>query len=431
MCSIAMIGDLGWVLPWLGEGPALSALVFLCLVALSACLYLYWRVSAFKSQNDVLRALVYDRPDVGVAEFRFGRLVERCNDALERIFGMSREEIIGKALPLPDSRKSQWEELEARLRAGFPYWNVETIRVRGDGSVFRAYISAFPIFSRNRRVVGYLGMITEERWMSSLEAEASRLAALADNSSDFLLLLDPNLRIIYANPTVAAMTGIDFDSIDGTDVLDCFAPDDRHSARHYFDVLKSGMNDEYSPRLKLKHRETGRETLVQFGIYPLFESPNEAPSAIACVAKDRADEVALGKKLRLKQREVQVVLERLPVGIVMVDLNGIVGTSNRRFQELLGYATEEISSTPFAHFVHPEDLREGRRRFLELAAGHLDHYEAAKRLVHKDGRVIRARMTVLLVRREDGAANHIINIVVPVEDVPPADDIAKVLSTLN
>lgn len=426
-----MIGDLGVISPWIANGPALTALIFLCLAALGACLYLYRRIAAFKSENEILRALVYNRPDVGVAEFRFGRLVERCNDALERIFGMSREEIIGKVLPLPESRKSQWEELEARLRDGSPYWNVETVRARRDGSLFRAYISAFPIFSRHRHVVGYLGMITEEPWMSAREGEASRLAALADNSSDFLLLLDSNLRIIYANPTVAAMTGIDFDSIDGTDVLDCFAPDDRGSARHFFEVLKSGMNDEYSPRLKLKHRETGVETLVQFGIYPLFESPDEGPSAIACVAKDRADEVALGKKLRLKYREVQAVLERLPVGIVTVDLNGIARTSNRRFQELLGYTLEEIPSTPFAHFVHPEDLRAGRRRFLQLTAGHVDHYDAVTRLVHKDGKVFHSRMTVLLIRHEDGTASHVISIVVPLGDVPLAGDVTRSLSTLT
>lgn len=401
----------------------------LCLLAVCACIYFYRKAGSLKHQNKTLRSLVYDRPDVGVAEFRFGRHVEYCNQTLERMFGMTRDEIIGKSLPLPDCRRPQWEELEGRIRSGQPFWHVETVRVRGDGSLFRAYISAIPIFDSNHVAVGHLGLIMEEKWVENREAEALRLAALADNSSDFLVLVDRDLRIIYANPTVAAMTGIDFDLIDGASFLECFAEDDRNAARECLeDFLESRRHDEFYPRLRLRHRETGVDTLVRFGIYPVFESLGEGPAAIACVAKDRTDEIALGHKLKLKHKEVQALLEHVPVGIVSLDIDGIVITSNRSFQELMGYSADEIRNTPFGHFVHPDEYRQGHHRFLQLAKGSIDQYEVIKRLVNKNGHTIRTRMTVVLLRHEDGASSHAIGIVVPLEELGPPRDVAKLFS---
>ena len=411
------------------SGPMQLAMEALCLLAIGASVYFYRRAGSLEYQNKTLRALVYDRPDIGVAEFRFGRRVEHCNQTLERMFGMTRDQIIGKSLPLPECRKAQWEELEARLRNGLPFWHVETVRVRGDGTLFRAYISAIPIFDRDHVAVGHLGMIMEEKWVEHQEAEALRFAALADNSSDFLVLVDRDLRILYANPTVAAMTGIDFDFIDGTPFLECFAEDDRGAAQECFqDFFESGRDDEFYPRLRLRHRETRIDTLVRFGIYPIFESPGEKPSAIACVARDRSDEIALGRKLQLKQKEIQALLEHVPVGIVSLDTAGIVASSNRSFQELMGYTADEIRNTPFRHFVHPDDLREGRERFLQLAAGTIDKYEAVKRLVNKNGQAIRAQITVVLMRHEDGASSHVICIIVPLRESHLQRDVTKLLS---
>lgn len=427
---IRIVQDTRFGVALLLSGPMQLAMEALCLLTICACVYFYWRAGSLKHENKTLRALVYDRPDVGVAEFRFGRRVEHCNQTLERMFGMTRDEIIGKPLPLPECRKSQWGELEARLRSGLPFWHVETVRVRSDGSLFRAYISAIPIFDHDHVPVGHLGMIMEEKWVENREAEALRLAALADNSSDFLVLLDRDLRIIYANPTVAAMTGIDFDLIDGTPFLECFAEDDRDAARECFhDFLESGRDDEYYPRLRLRHRETGVDTPVQFGIYPVFESPGEGPAAIACVAKDRTDEIALGHRLRLKQREIQALLDHLPVGIVNVDNDGIVKRSNLMFQELMGCTADEIRNTPFRHFVHPEEILEGRDRFQRLTAGTIDHYEASRRLVNKNGHAIRTRITVVRLHHEDGAFSHAIGIVVPLDELHAPRNVRKLYFT--
>jgi len=416
-----VVGGPRFALPLMVDMPGPLAVAILCLIGISVSAYLCRRLNSLRFENRVLRALVYDQPDVGVAEFRFGRVVEGCNPTLERMFGLSRDEIIGKSLPLPECRRSQWEELEAGLRTGVAFWDVETVRVRADDSLFRAYISGIPIIVRNRIVVGYFGMITEEKWIEKRGAEALKLAALADNSSDFLLLLNRDLRITYANPTVAAMTGIDLDLIEGTHILECFAEDDRDAAREYLEeFLKSAMNDEYSPRLKLRDRETGVETLVQFGIYPVFESPGEGPTAIACVGKDRSDETALGKQLRLKQKEMHAVFEHLPVGIVTLDAQGSASASNGMFQQLLGYTQDEILRSSFAAFIHPEDQKEGRRRFLELVAGNVDHYEIEQSLVDKNGRGIRVQTTVVLTRREDGKTSHVTVIVVPLDSAPRA-----------
>ena len=406
-------------MPQITSVPLLWTLAILAPIALGTIVFLCLKLFRLKSQNALLRALIYGRLNVGVAEFRFGRIVQHCNSTVERMLGMSRDEIIGKPLPVPESQNAQWSELETRLRNGKPFWNVETLRERKDGSVFRAYISGIPIVSVLHGVVGYFGMMVEANWAEKRGMAAMKFAALTDNSSDFLLLLDPNLRITYANPTVAAMTGIDVDHIEGRHILDCIAEEDHDAVLACFrDFLCSGMNDEYSPQLRLKHCESGVRTLIQFAIYPLFDSPGERPSAIACVARDQSYEFALIQRLRMRRNEIETLLAAIPVGVVTLNLRGIAMSSNKRFQEMMGYTADEIRDTTFDRFVHPEELRERRERFQRLAMGKIDNYDVAKRLMNKSGRIVRVRTKVMLMRREDGTSSHAISIITPV-DLPP------------
>jgi PAS domain S-box-containing protein len=112
------------------------------------------------------------------------------------------------------------------------------------------------------------------------------------------------------------------------------------------------------------------------------------------------------------------LLHSVPVGVALVNPSGYAFESNEAFQAMLGYSAEEVTAMPFANFVYPEDLSAGRSLFLALMNGTIDHYEAEKRLVHKDGHVLYTKMTVRLVRATDGEPKHSISVVERLPETP-------------
>ena len=366
------------------------------------------------AENKQLQKILGTVP-IAIVHFGLDRTVKFCNPALWRMYGLEDEELLGQSLPpLPEERKAEWRALEDQLRRGEPFLNVKTVRARKDGSLFTAYISGMPLFDEAGELSGLVGIIIEADELPAPQVELEDLLALADSSSDFLMLLDTDLRIVYANQGIGTLAGRDGMSVQGAHVLDFFAGNERAKVEdHFREFLESGKPTEYEPVLRMKNETTGMHIPVRFKIHPIYRSSARTLVSIACVARDLEEEKDLLDQLRLSQRESRALFESMPIGIVKVNTAGIPIACNKRFQEIMGYSAEEVMQLPFATFVHPDDLKRGRALFLQLAAGQIDHYEIDKRLVDRHGSIFRAKMTVSLIRDIDGKPDHTISMIEP------------------
>ena len=135
--------------------------------------------------SDELQALM-DMSPLGVIAFDLERKVRMWNPAAERILGWKANEVIGRKFGVPESEAAQWAELEKRLRLGQSFTNVETKRIRKDGTEFNALISGAPIHGPQGEVNGLMKMIADASEMvrarEALQqaeklASAGRLAA--------------------------------------------------------------------------------------------------------------------------------------------------------------------------------------------------------------------------------------------------------------
>jgi PAS domain S-box-containing protein len=125
-----------------------------------------------------LQALIDSSP-LAIVEFGLDRRIRLWNPAAERIFGWSREEMIGRGdLPLaPSSKRVESEELFARIRAGESLSDYETVRQRKDGTLVDVSIAAAPVKDGSGRVVGNMVAYTDITERKAQEAEVHRLNA--------------------------------------------------------------------------------------------------------------------------------------------------------------------------------------------------------------------------------------------------------------
>ena len=106
--------------------------------------------------------------------------------------------------------------------------------------------------------------------------------------------------------------------------------------------------------------------------------------------------------LRESEARFRAIFERAAVGILITDLDGRVTASNSTFQQMLGYADEELGRMVGAQLADPDDLAATAALAHDLASGARDHYQAERRYVRKDGQVVWGRVATSVVRGADG-----------------------------
>ncbi len=80
------------------------------------------------------------------------------------------------------------------------------------------------------------------------------------------------------------------------------------------------------------------------------------------------------------------LVEQAGAGIVTTDVEGKLTFVNRAFVQMIGSPTSELLGQPFIQFVHPDDMKQIRRHFLE-GFRRLPKHRLEYRLLHREGRV--------------------------------------------
>jgi PAS domain S-box-containing protein len=133
-----------------------------------------------RHSEERLHAVIESSP-LGIMEVDLETRVIRWNSAAERIFGWTRDEMLGRAdMPMVlDSKQDEAETLRAMLRAGNAFSGYETARRRKDGKLIDVSIAAAPVRDLSGRVVSYMVVysdVTERKLQEARLAEAQQLA---------------------------------------------------------------------------------------------------------------------------------------------------------------------------------------------------------------------------------------------------------------
>ena len=158
-----------------------------------------------QQHTDRLQALIDSSP-LALVEFGLDTRIRLWNPAAERIFGWTREEILGReGLPMaPDHRRAESEDLFARVMAGESITDYETVRQRKDGRLVPVSIAAAPVSDAPGRVVGNLVAYTD---ITERKEQEERLQALIDSSPVALVEFGQDTRIRRWNPAAERIFG--------------------------------------------------------------------------------------------------------------------------------------------------------------------------------------------------------------------------------
>jgi PAS domain S-box-containing protein len=218
-----------------------------------------WLAELHRSE-DRLRA-VFESSPLGILEVDLERRVIRWNRAAERIFGWTRDEILGRSatLVVPPARLQEHEEMVARVRAGESFAGHRTVRRRKDGTPVDVVMAAAPVLDETGRLVSHLVLYHD---VSAAMQQEARLQALIDSSPLALVEFDLETRVQLWNPAAERIFGWTREEIVGLGGLPLAPESRRAESESLFTRVRAGesINDFETVR----QRKDG--TLVEVSI---------------------------------------------------------------------------------------------------------------------------------------------------------------------
>jgi PAS domain S-box-containing protein len=103
--------------------------------------------------------------------------------------------------------------------------------------------------------------------------------------------------------------------------------------------------------------------------------------------------------LRASEARFRAIFEDSVLGIALLDPKGEIVACNPALQAMMGYTEEELCSTRFTDYSHPDDIEADKDLYQTLASGDLGYYQVEKRYVPKDGQVHWSEFTVSRVEK--------------------------------
>jgi PAS domain S-box-containing protein len=145
-----------------------------------------------------------------------------------------------------------------------------------------------------------------------------------------------------------------------------------------------------------------------------FRRAGGALGGIAGVILDITDRAEMEEALRKSEARIQAIYRTAPVGIALLALDGTYLTVNDRWCELTGYAQSELIGMRYQDVTHHEDLEASAFRFQKVVEGDLDHYEAEKRYVRRDGSIFWGTVSVAPIT---DASGEVVSLIATIADI--------------
>ena len=124
--------------------------------------------------------------------------------------------------------------------------------------------------------------------------------------------------------------------------------------------------------------------------------------------------------LRLSEAQFRLLFDRAPVGMAIVNsATGRFLSVNPRLGEILGYAPGELRERTFQELTHPDHLEQDLASVRDLAMGLVPEVRKEKRYVHRSGKILWVRLTMVRIPPAPGEPLRHLSII---EDITEAHE---------
>ncbi len=338
------------------------------------------------------------------------------NPAAERLFGYTSAEIIGQPgiLLSPKDRVDETGAVMARVRAGEVVDNLESFRLRKDGTVFPVSVTVAPIRNEAGAVIGSTAIprdVTEQR--RAFEA-AQHMAAIIENSDDAIIGKSLDGVITSWNPAAERMYGYTCDEMIGRSI-DLLSPvGEAEEVRSILARIRAGQHVERLDTVRV--RKDGTTLTVSLTVSPIHDTDGAIVGASA-IDRDVTE-------TRLAFEAARSMIESSLDSMVAISPGGRITDVNEATVKVTGIPRGELIGNAFSDcFTEPEKANAIYQ--LVFTQGMAVDYPLTMR--HRDGTLTDVLYNASVYRDSGGRARGVFAAARDVTEQKRAAEIARSL----
>jgi len=352
------------------------------------------RVDILAEREDHFRMLFEQAPIPYQSLDIEGRILEANSRWLAEL-GYERGEVIGKWFGdflAPESRAAFLVNF-SRFKATGSVTGVVFDMIRKDGSAITASFSGRVSFDQRgefRHTHCIFSNITEQR---KAEAERGQLSAMIDKSLNEIYIFDAaTLKFSYANEGALRNLGYSMNELTTMTSVD-LKP---HFTEKSFRLTLLPLILGQKPRLIFETIHRRRDgTTYPVEVHLQLMGDQSKPTFLAII-NDITERKRAELALRDSEEMFRSVFELSPIGKTMTAEDGSLRV-NRAFAEMLGYSVTELETINWRQLTHPDDIRKSDDAAQALVSGKGKRVSFEKRYLHKNGKIVWAQLTIVLL----------------------------------
>lgn len=353
-----------------------------------------------RSRRQLLESFLNLTSDGIVVVNREGRVLD-INKRFEELHGWSREDIIGRILPVtPEEQRQEVRRIYQRIADGEHFAGVEMLRLRKDGSRFYASVTISPIKDEDGNVIAFVGVerdISEKKHVEHRLVESEERYRILVETLPEPVIVCTDFHIMYANIAAARLIGSESpESLIGQYVFRFVHPND------IADLLGRILAlDENGKATGIVEQRLIRKdgSVVEVEAKAVAVRLNDALS-VQLLFRDVTERKRMEEELLERERQNRKILKLSPEPIIL-HRDGMIQFVNEIGTKLLGGGSmdEFVGRSIFAVFCPSshEAIRESMRRamltdefmeFVEMKLRRLDgvvlDVEVSSIYIHKN-----------------------------------------------
>ncbi|MXV64138.1 PAS domain S-box protein [Natronorubrum sp. JWXQ-INN-674] len=313
------------------------------------------RADRRRDAEAMLRQKIVDTSPIGITIVGENGELRFANDRAEEIFGRSRERIselefddpawdeIG-----PDGDPLTAEELPFPriVESGEPLFDQVSGVLRPNGERIWISVNGAPLWNDNGNIDGVVFAIEDVTDRFHRDRKLERYETIVETAHDGIYVLDEERRFELVNDAFAELTAFSRSELRGSHASLVFGEEFASTEAQQLEAASAPESPTFEETI-----ETGPdETLAIENRFTILPVDDGTGTKRVGVVRDISERKHLEAELRAERDLKDRILETSPIGITLIDADGMNVFANDRAEELFGRSLEELRS-----YVHDDD----------------------------------------------------------------------------
>jgi PAS domain S-box-containing protein len=239
-----------------------------------------------------------------------------------------------------------------------------------------------------------------------VEKERNRYADLFNSAPDGYLVMTADGVIIEANRAASLLFNQPEQYIVGNSIFNYIEGKYTQIVHARLRSIREGR--EYNRELDIPLTSRGAQLFEAEVTMTVSQDETGSPISLRWLIRDVTERHRAEKLLFESEMRFHAIFDSANLGIVVIDLDGRVQSSNPAMQRLLKYPESDLRQKLFQDLIFSEDTIIGANAIRQLANGNQNRIRTQLRLINQHGEEVWVHLAFSSVRERDGRPQYLI-----------------------